>query len=113
MHLNEKGVKVFARRMDECLSLAGKLEDRRGVKRPLAKGGQFNQNNGNKISCFYTNARSLRNKFSELRAYVSQEKPNIIFIMETWVKISVQHNKFSQRDSFSEYYLKGYIFVSI
>ena len=30
VHLNEKEVEVFARRMNECLYLAGKLEDRRG-----------------------------------------------------------------------------------
>ena len=28
--------------------------------------------------------------------------------METWVNISVQNDKFSQRDSLSEYYLEGY-----
>ena len=56
----------------------------------------YNHNNGNKIPCFYTNARTLRNKFAELKPYINQEKPNIIFIMETWVKICVQNNKFSQ-----------------
>ena len=65
--------------MDECLSLAGKLDGRRGVKRPLTKGCRVKNNNGNKISCFYANARSLRKKFEVLRAYVSQEKPDIIF----------------------------------
>ena len=58
---------------------------------------------------FYANARSLRNKFEELRAYVSQEKQDIIFITEILVKISVQNNRFSQRDSLNEYYLEGYI----
>ena len=52
-------------------SLAGKLNSRRCVKRPLTKGCQFNQYNVNKISCFYTNARSLNNKFVELRAFMS------------------------------------------
>ena len=53
----------------------------------------------------YSNARSLRNKFAELKAYVNHETPDIIFITETWVKISVQNNKFSQRNSLNEYYL--------
>ena len=56
----------------------------------------------------YVNPRSIRNKFVELKSYVSLEKPNITFITETWVKFSVHINKFSQRDSLSEYYLKGY-----
>ena len=60
------------------------------------------------LSCFYINATSLRNKFLELQSYVSLEKPDIIFITETWVKISLQDNKFSQRDSLSEYDLEGY-----
>ena len=33
-------------------SLAGKLDGRRGVKRPLTKGCQFNQTNGNIILVF-------------------------------------------------------------
>ena len=65
--------------------------------------------NGKKLSSFYINTRSLRNKFLELQSYVSLEKPDIIFITETWVKISLQDNKFSQRDSLSEYNLEGYI----
>ena len=66
MLLNEKGVEVFARRRDEFLSLAGKLDGGRDAERPLEKGCQFNHDNGKKISCFYINARKLRNKFVEL-----------------------------------------------
>ena len=58
---------------------------------------------------FYINARSLRNNFLKLQSYVSLENHDIIFITETWVKFSVQDNKFSQRDSLSEYNLQGYI----
>ena len=73
LHLNDKEVEVFAKLMNECLSLAGKLDGRNDIKRPLTKGCKVNNNNnGNRISCFYTNARSLRNKFSELKAYFSQ-----------------------------------------
>ena len=43
MHLNEKRLTVFARRMDECLSLAGKLEGRRGVERLLKSGCQWKE----------------------------------------------------------------------
>ena len=89
--------------------MAGKLDGRRGIKRLLTKGYKVKHNNGNKIACFYANARSLRNKFEELRAYVSQDKPDIIFITETWVKSSVQNNKFSKGDSLNKYYLEGYI----
>ena len=67
-------------------SVAEKLDGRKGVKRPLRK-----------------------NKFEELRAHVSQEKLDIIFITETQVKTSVQNNKFNQRDSLNEHYLEGYI----
>ena len=100
VHLKEKGVEVFAKKNGLLFeSVAGKPDGRRGIKRPLTKGRKVKHNNGNKISCFYANARSLRNKFEELRGYVSQEKPDINFITETWVKTSVQNNKFSQRDS--------------
>ena len=66
----------------------------------MKKGCQFNHDNRNKISRFYINARSIRNKFVELKSYVSLEKPDIIFKTETWVKISVQNNKFSKMASF-------------
>ena len=75
MPLNEKGVDVFAMRMDECLSLEKPdIDDTRGVESPIAKGCQLNHNNGNKISCFCTNARSIKNKFAELKSYVRLEK---------------------------------------
>ena len=38
---------------------------------------------------FYANPKSLRNKFAELRAYVSQENPNVIFIRESWEKVII------------------------
>ena len=38
VHLNEKVVEVFAKRMDELESLVGKLDGRKGVKRSLTKG---------------------------------------------------------------------------
>ncbi|CAF0917391.1 unnamed protein product [Brachionus calyciflorus] len=37
-----------------------------------------------KLSCFYTNATSLSNKFNELRVTVNQIHPDIIGITETW-----------------------------
>ena len=75
VHLIEKGVEVFARKMDERLILEKPdIDGTRGVERPLAKGCHLNHNNGNKMSCFYTNARSIRNKFAELKSYVSLEK---------------------------------------
>ena len=79
-------------------SLPRKLDGKRSVKRLLIKGCLFNHDNGNKISCLYANAKSLRNKFAEIKVYVSLEKPDIIFITETWIKIYVHNNKFSQKD---------------
>ena len=76
-------IKGRGERMGEWIwrmcNMAGKLDGRRGVKRPLTKGCQFNHNNRSKISCFYTNARSFRNKYAELNAYVSLDKLDIIF----------------------------------
>ena len=43
-------------------SVAGKLDGRRGIKRLLTKGYKVKHNNGNKIACFYANARRLREK---------------------------------------------------
>ena len=63
---------------------------------------------GNKISCFYINTRSIRNKFVELKSYVSLGKPDMIFITEIWVKISV-HIKFNQSYILNDYYLEGNI----
>ena len=64
------------------MHLAGKLEGRRDVEKPLKKGCQIDHDNRKKISCFYVNARSIRNNFVELKSYVSLEKPNIIFITD-------------------------------
>ena len=49
--------------------MIGKVDGGRGVKRPLTE-GCMGKLIGNEIS-FYVNARSLRNKFEEVRAYVS------------------------------------------
>jgi exonuclease III len=61
------------------------------------------------LKCFYTNARSIRNKFADLLTYVNFENPDLIFITETWLKFSIQNNKkYSQRDLKSEYEIKDY-----
>ena len=70
-------------------SLAGKLEGRRGVGRSITKGLQFNHDKGKMKSCSYINARSIRNKFLELKSNASLEKFDIIFIIVTWVTISI------------------------
>ena len=54
--------------------MARKIDGRRGIKRLLTKRCKAKPNNGNKISYFYGNGRSLRNKFKELRTYVSKKK---------------------------------------
>ena len=38
----------------------------------------------NNLSCFYVNARSVVNKFDELECYVTELKPDVIFITESW-----------------------------
>ena len=38
----------------------------------------------NSLSCFYVNARSVVNKFDELECYVTELKPDVIFITESW-----------------------------
>ena len=61
------------------------------------------------LKCFYTNARSIRNKFYELLSHITEEEPDIVFITETWVKFSVQKNsKYSCRDLLCEYQIDGY-----
>ena len=87
-----KYVEVLEKRMDKCLSLWQENQMVEGVLRSLEQKDVILINE-NKISCFYTNARSKRNKFVKLKSYVSLEKPSIIFITETWVKIFIQNNK--------------------
>ena len=55
------------------------------------------------------NARSLRNKINEFKAYIDQEEPDIIVISESWTKFSkVEGNNFSKRDSIYEHQVDGY-----
>ena len=49
-------------------SLAGKTDGRRRVERPLMKRCQLDLDTGKKISCFYINTRSIRNKFVEQKS---------------------------------------------
>lgn len=56
------------------------------------------------LKCFYTNARSLRNKKDELVSYAIVEDLDIICITETWI------NEFSYGDSLNEYEIDGYSF---
>ena len=63
-------------------SMVRKLDGRRGIKKPLTKKYKFNHDNGYKISCIYINARSIKNKFEELKPYVNLKK-HYIFIMKS------------------------------
>lgn len=40
--------------------------------------------NNSSLKCYYTNATSLCNKFEELELIAKTDKPDIIFITETW-----------------------------
>ena len=42
------------------------------------------------LTCFYFNARSIMNKIDELELYLTQEKPDIVGITETWTYEEVQ-----------------------
>ena len=53
----------------------------------------------NKLKTLFLNARSLRNKISELKAIVSTESYDLIAISETWIK---------QTDIDSEFNISGY-----
>ena len=59
-------------------------------------------NSSSKIKVYQTNARSLRNKFTELSSLVASQNFDIICITESWVSESVN------RDFLSEYELNGY-----
>ena len=55
------------------MSLAGKLDCRRGLKRLVTKGCQFVHDNRKKKCNFYVNGRSIRIKFVKIKAYVNLE----------------------------------------
>ena len=54
------------------------------------------------LNCFYTNARSLRNKKDELFSYISNEDIDILCVTESWV------NEIEFSDTISEFDLQGY-----
>ena len=45
------------------------------------------------LTCFYFNARSIMNKIDELELYLTQEKPDIVGITETWTHEEVQDSE--------------------
>ena len=58
--------------------------------------------NRNKLKVFYVNARSLRNKFSDLEEIAFTENYDVIGVTESWLNIEV-------RDYLAEYKIPGYI----
>ncbi len=76
---------------------------------------QIQSNNLNKhLNIIYFNARSLRNKIEELRILVSQCKPDIVGVVETWLteenfdcEISIINYNFIRRDRINELKTKG------
>ena len=50
------------------------------------KTGEIDFKNAGYISCFYTNANSLRNKKSELEPRINKLKPHLVAITEVWQK---------------------------
>ena len=40
----------------------------------------------NNLKCMYTNAESLMSKLDELKVRIKEEKPDIIFVSETWIQ---------------------------
>ena len=57
---------------------------------------------GEGLKCFYTNARSLRNKKDELFSYIIEENLDIVCITESWV------NEKQFNETRGEYELEGY-----
>ena len=57
--------------------------------------GETSSNNVkiNKLNCLYTNARSIVNKLDELHLYLSEEKPDIVGITETWLNSSIDNSE--------------------
>ena len=52
-----------------------------------------NRNSHKGVKCFLANARSLKNKFQDLRAVVFAEQFDILAITETWFDSSVLDHK--------------------
>lgn len=73
----------------------------RGNKSKVDKQKLGNNNANNKLinkrkdslTCFYFNARSIMNKIDELELYLTQEKPDIVGITETWTYEDVQDSE--------------------
>ncbi len=53
-----------------------------------------------KLSCFYTNARSLNNKLDEFNTVVSQLNPDIIGITETWATSNNFNEEFNVNNNY-------------
>ena len=45
------------------------------------------------LKCFYFNARSIMNKIDELELYLTQEKPDIVGITETWTYEDIEDSE--------------------
>ena len=45
------------------------------------------------LACLYLNARSIMNKLDELELYLTQEKPDIVGITETWTYEDIQESE--------------------
>jgi len=46
------------------------------------------------LSCIYLNARSIVNKVDELNLYITEEKPDIVGISETWLHPDIDDSEF-------------------
>ena len=60
-----------------------------------------NEKSNKSLRVIYANSRSLGNKINELRAIASSEKPDLICISETWMKLENKHFK-------AEFVINGY-----
>ena len=43
------------------------------------------------VTVMYTNCQSINNKRSELRAYLSDSKPDIVLLTESWTNKSIEN----------------------
>lgn len=64
------------------------------MKNDKDKAHSNRDNKGNsKLCCLYTNARSVVNKRDELELYLTEEKPDIVAITETWLNNDIEDSE--------------------
>lgn len=91
--------------ISKCIKSRGKLKGNRSIVHVKKSNTEdISKKEGElktSLKVFYTNSRSLGNKINELRAIASCERPDIIGISESWMKLETKQLK-------TEYIITGY-----